>query len=151
MKNKILLTGSEGLIGGIIKPNLEKEYELYCLDIKDKNDHNYFKIDISKIEQLENSFDKIPKMDIIIHLAADPRPNAPWESILNKNIIGTKNVYEIAHKYGVNKVIFASSNHVTGAYEGFPPGLCNTIKIRYNSGINIKIKSYAAKNFTNCS
>ena len=46
MKNKILLTGSEGLIGGIIKPNLEKEYELYCLDIKDKNDHNYFKIDI---------------------------------------------------------------------------------------------------------
>jgi len=84
-------------------------------------------------------------------LAADPRPNAPWESILNKNIIGTKNVYEIAHKYGVNKVIFASSNHVTGAYEGFPPGLCNTIKIRYNSGINIKIKSYAAKNFTNCS
>ena len=59
----------------------------------------------------------------VIHLAADPRVGGDWESIVKNNIIGTKNLYEAAKNYGVEKVIFASSNHVTGAYEGIPPVL----------------------------
>jgi dTDP-4-dehydrorhamnose reductase len=39
------------------------------------------------------------------------------------NIIGTRNVYEAAKLFKVKRVVFASSNHVTGAYEGFPPSL----------------------------
>ena len=56
-------------------------------------------------------------VDAVLHLAADPAVQAPWESILNANIIGTYNVYEAAHRAGCNKIIFASSNHATGFYE----------------------------------
>lgn len=123
MKKKILITGSEGLIGNIIKPGLEKKYELYCLDIKENDNSNYFKVNINKIKELDDVFSKLPQIDIIIHLAADADPNGSWESVLDKNIIGTRNIYEIARKYSINKIIYASSNHVTGAYEGFPKSL----------------------------
>jgi len=115
MKNKILITGSEGLIGNIIKPELEKYHEIYCLDIENKDKSNYFRANIGKLEQLENVFNKLPQIDIVIHLAG--YVGKSWESILKTNIIGTRNIYEIARKFKVNKVIYASSNHTTGAYE----------------------------------
>jgi nucleoside-diphosphate-sugar epimerase len=62
-----------------------------------------------------------------VHLAADPRIDADWESVYVNNIGGTENIYKAAQVHGVGRVVFASSNHVTGAYEGFPPTL-HTIK-----------------------
>jgi nucleoside-diphosphate-sugar epimerase len=50
--------------------------------------------------------------------------------VLKNNIIGTKTLYEVAKEYRVKKVIFASSNHVTGAYEGIPPSLREQAKLR---------------------
>jgi nucleoside-diphosphate-sugar epimerase len=56
-------------------------------------------------------------VDAVVDLAADPRVPAPWESILQNNLIGTRNVFEAARLAGVRKVVFASSNHATGYYE----------------------------------
>jgi uronate dehydrogenase len=53
----------------------------------------------------------------VVHMAADPRVQAPWPDILNANIVGTYNAYEAAHRAGVRKLVFASSNHATGYYE----------------------------------
>jgi uronate dehydrogenase len=39
------------------------------------------------------------------------------------NIDGTKNIFESARLHGVKRIIFASSNHTTGVYEGSPPDL----------------------------
>ena len=66
---------------------------------------------------------KKAKPDVVIHLAAASRPEMPWEDMLKVNIIGTRNIYECCRKYKVKKVIFTSSNRVTGAYEGFPKKL----------------------------
>jgi uronate dehydrogenase len=41
---------------------------------------------------------------------------APWETILQSNIVGTYNLFEAARKQGVRRIIFASSNHVVGFY-----------------------------------
>jgi uronate dehydrogenase len=41
----------------------------------------------------------------------------PFEPILQANILGVYNLYEAARKYGVKRVVFASSNHVTGYYK----------------------------------
>ena len=60
------------------------------------------------------------KIDVLIHMAGDPRDDAPWESILKSNIIGLRNIYEMAKRFSVPRVIFASSNHTTGCYEGIP-------------------------------
>lgn len=121
---RLLITGSIGLIGSILMKRLKDDFELIGIDIKEIDDgKRHFKVDISDFKQLCNVFEKIGKIDYIIHLAADARVNADWQSILKNNIIGTKNIYECARIYKVKKVIFASSNHVTGGYEGISPKL----------------------------
>ena len=44
-------------------------------------------------------------------MAADPRPEASWESVKKNNIEATFNVYNEVKNAGVKKIIFASTNH----------------------------------------
>jgi nucleoside-diphosphate-sugar epimerase len=121
---KLLITGCEGLIGRILWPSLADAFELYGMDIRaSERTANVFRADISDIEQVYSVFERIPSLAYVVHLAGDPRTDADWESVLANNIAGTRNVYETAKSFKVKRVVFASSNHVTGAYEGFPPSL----------------------------
>ena len=54
--------------------------------------------------------------DGIVHLGGRSTEDK-FPVILNANIIGTYNLYEAAHRAGVTRVLFASSNHVTGYYK----------------------------------
>lgn len=121
---KLLITGCNGLVGRILWNNLADSFELYGLDISQrKSSGNIFQADISDPEQVQTIFAHIPGLTHIAHLAGDARVEADWESIFKINIGGTKNIYEAAHSHGVRRIVFASSNHATGAYEGFPPSL----------------------------
>lgn len=120
---KILITGIHGLIGGLLKQGLADTANIYGTDIKSSREEKVFVCDISNFSGLKEVFEKLPPIDYIIHLAADPRPEAPWESILKNNIMGTHNVYECARIFSVPRIIFASSNKATGMYEGKPPTL----------------------------
>jgi nucleoside-diphosphate-sugar epimerase len=55
-------------------------------------------------------------MDLVVHMAADPNGNAPWESVLRNNIIGTYNVFEACCLNGVKRVIAASTIMVSWGY-----------------------------------
>jgi NAD+ dependent glucose-6-phosphate dehydrogenase len=55
-------------------------------------------------------------VDVVLHLAADPSPVAPWESIIANNIDLSLNVLEAAHRHGVKRLVFASSNWVLAGY-----------------------------------
>ena len=123
-RQKLLITGCYGLVGTILWKQLADPFELYGLDIysKDPKD-NIFQADITKPDQIKKIFDRIPSLTYIVHLAGDPRMDADWESVYLNNIGGTKNIYEAARLHGIKRVVFASSNHTTGAYEGLPPGL----------------------------
>ena len=124
MKQKLLITGSAGLIGGILWNGLSGAYELYGLDNHaDPKAENRFQADVTQAGQVESVFDRIPSLRYVIHLAGDPRVDADWQSAFNVNIGGTANVYAEAQRHGVQRVVYASSNHVTGAYEGFPPSM----------------------------
>lgn len=121
---KLLITGFNGIIGKILWRNLADSFELYGMDLcLDKKGENLFQADVSNFEQVNTAFEHMPLLAYAIHLAGDPRPDADWQSVLLNNIAGTRNLYEAAHNHGVKRVVFASSNHVTGAYEGFPPNL----------------------------
>ncbi len=121
---KLLITGCDGLVGRILWPTLGDEYDLYGLDMQaeEKGGHK-FRTDITHFEQVQAVFDQIPSLSFVIHLAGDPRVEADWPSVLANNIVGSENIYEAARRHGVRRILFASSNHVTGAYEGFPPRL----------------------------
>lgn len=123
MKNsKIIITGINGVIGNILKNALTDEYEVYGIDINKKknNKDKYFEDDLSNFNETIKIFSLI-KPAYIIHLAGESKINGKWEDILKNNIIATRNVYECARHFNVQKIIFASSNHVTGCYEGIPP------------------------------
>jgi uronate dehydrogenase len=55
--------------------------------------------------------------DVVLHLAADVRNDAPWDSVYVDNIKATWNVLEVAARYQVPQVIFASSNWAVRSLE----------------------------------
>lgn len=120
---RLLITGSQGRIGTVLTKGLDDSFEVFGLDLIDSPGERTFKVDVSDYEEMSNVLTNIIPLPYIVHLAADPRVRGSWESVLKNNIIGTKNVYVAAKEYGVRKVIFASSNHVTGAYERISPKL----------------------------
>jgi nucleoside-diphosphate-sugar epimerase len=122
-KTKLLITGSSGRIGSILMKGLADSFELYGVDTAAIPGEKIFKADLSNYEQIDAVIRFITPIPVVIHLAGEPRVNADWISVLKKNIIATRNIYETAKKHEVNRVVFASSNHATGAYEGFPPTL----------------------------
>lgn len=121
---KLLITGCGGLIGQILWRNLADTFDLYGVDICPKEQTNsIFQADIANLEQVQAVFAQIPRLTYVVHLAGDPRGDAHWQSVFVNNIVGTRNVYEAAKAQGIKRIIFASSNHVTGAYEGLLPNL----------------------------
>ena len=52
-------------------------------------------------------------MDVVGQMAADPRSEASWESVLSSNVVGVRNVFEAANRAGVKRVVYASSIKVS--------------------------------------
>lgn len=112
-KKKVLVTGMSGQIGGIIRRYLGDKYELSGIDRTPVDDVPSNVADISDLDAIRPAFGGI---DAVVHLGADPSPRASWESILQNNLIGTRNVYEASRLAGVKRIVFASSNHAVGFY-----------------------------------
>lgn len=112
-KKKVLVTGMAGQIGGIIRSELGERYELSGIDQVDVKGVPTTMADIADLNAILPAFKGI---DAVVHLGADPSPQASWESVLTNNLIGTRSVYEAARLSEVKRVVFASSNHVVGNY-----------------------------------
>ncbi|MFD1512831.1 NAD-dependent glucose-6-phosphate dehydrogenase Azf [Halomarina rubra] len=115
---RVLLTGAAGRVGTAILGGIGEDHEWRLLDrdppTGDLADYEYYVADITDEAALQTATEDI---DVVLHLAGDPRPEAPWDSVLTNNIDGTHAVYQAAVESGVEKVVFASSNHAVGAYE----------------------------------
>ncbi len=105
-KQKILITGMSGLIGGALRTHLQNEYELTALNRSAVPGVRCFQADIADFDAIQPAF---VGQDIVVHLSANAKLQAPWEAILQINIIGTYNVLESARRAGVKRVIYASS------------------------------------------
>lgn len=53
-------------------------------------------------------------VDVIVHLAGDPKPRASWPSGIRNNMNATLALYHHAVEKGVERVVFASSNWLHG-------------------------------------
>ena len=65
--------------------------------------------DASAVHQL------LSGVDAVVHLGGFS-VEGPFDPILQANIVGLHNLYEAARRQGCRRVVFASSNHVTGCY-----------------------------------
>src|SRR5947208_3850275 len=117
---RILLTGAAGGIGTRLRKLLKPVYpDLRLSDITKpadlRPDETFLAADLARIDEVEKIADGV---DGIIHLGGISG-EAPWEGILQSNIIGCYNLFEAARRKGVKRVVFASSNHAIGFYPRF--------------------------------
>ncbi|MCU4925735.1 NAD(P)-dependent oxidoreductase [Halobacteria archaeon AArc-dxtr1] len=117
MVQSVLLTGASGRVAAAIVDDLAEEYEWRFLDRDPPTEEFPGEFVVADIADEEAVGEAMTGVDAVIHLAGDPRPDAPWESVLRNNIDGARVVYEAAVDAGVDRVVFASSNHAVGAYE----------------------------------
>ncbi len=122
-KLKLLVTGLNGVVGRALRPALEDRYELFALSrsgVADLPEDRVFRADIADIDSLNPAFEGI---DVVLNLAADgglsspDGMDAPWDSMLQNNIVGAYNVLEVARRSGVSRVILASSGATANGYE----------------------------------
>ncbi len=116
-KRKLLITGAAGDIGTILFNNLPTDqYDLILADIREpdyEHNHPFINLDIANLDDFIKTCEGI---DTVIHMAADRRTTAPWETLLPANIIGAYNAFEAAHQAGCRRVIYASSVNAASGY-----------------------------------
>ena len=120
----ILLTGAAGRIGTAFRLAHGHDYRFRLGDLETASlantpgaAHEIIRLDVADAAACRAACAGI---DTVVHLAADPRPDAPWDSLLANNIQGVVNICEAALAARCQRVIYASSAHAVGAY---PPEL----------------------------
>jgi uronate dehydrogenase len=110
----VLITGAAGLIGGMLRSRLAKPGRLLRLLDVAALDAGFGEEAISgSITDLAAMTQACHGATAVIHLAGISR-EAPWEQIAEANIHGTYVVFEAARRAGVQRVVYASSNHAVG-------------------------------------
>jgi len=114
---RLLLTGAAGGLGRQLRPRLRPRCTLLRVS------------DVAAMEPAAAGEEVVPAaledraavdallrdIDAVVHLGG-VSTEQPFDPVLQANIIGVYNLYEAARRQGVKRVVFASSNHVTGFY-----------------------------------
>ncbi len=116
--HRILLTGAAGGLGQALRPRLKAN----C-DVLRSADRVAFGLAgeqeefvLADLADARAVMDMMQGVDAVVHLGG-VSTEAAFEPILQGNILGMYNLYEAARKQGVKRIVFASSNHVTGFYK----------------------------------
>ena len=115
---KLVLTGAAGALGSQLRKPLAAMCDRFVssdlvggLDDLAPNE-TYIKADVSDLAPMRAL---LKDADMVIHFGAIG-DEAPWDDILQSNIIGAYNVWEAAYQCGVKRVIYASSVHAVGMH-----------------------------------
>lgn len=112
----VLITGAAGRIGRSLRARLRGDYRLRLTDISPMEPagagEDVIACDLADAAGVAKLCEG---MDAIIHLGGSPTELA-WDEILPPNFLGSINIWEGARKAGVDRVLYASSNHAVGFY-----------------------------------
>jgi nucleoside-diphosphate-sugar epimerase len=120
-KAKILITGGCGKIGSHF---VRFASDKYFIRVVDKVGWDSEKLGpfageslVADLQNMSECRQACESMDMVIHLAADPSPEADFkDSLLGNNIVTTYNIFRASKEAACRRVIFASSIHAVGAY-----------------------------------
>ncbi len=115
----VLITGASGNIGKKLHRAWREIYDLILIDRQpDPDDPDLIVADLAEWD--ESWVELFDEADVVIHLAANPNQPAPWEDLIGPNLDALANVFHAASVSGVDRLIFASSNHAMGGYRDRP-------------------------------
>lgn len=114
---KLLLTGAAGGLGRALRERLKANCKV--LRLSDRADVGAAgageEVVLADLADAAAVDAMVQGVQAIVHLGG-VSVEGPFGPILQANILGVYNLYEAARKHGVKRVVFASSNHVTGYY-----------------------------------
>lgn len=114
---RVLITGAGGNIGRRLREGLHGVYPVLRLADRQemtpaRDGEEIVQAELADLAACERMCEGV---DGIIHLGGQPT-EADWETVLQSNIVGCYNLFEAARRQGVQRVVFASTNHVIGFY-----------------------------------
>jgi uronate dehydrogenase len=114
---RVLITGAAGGIGSALRDTLRGIYPV--LRVSDRaalaparEGEEVDRTDLADRAAVERMVEGV---DGIVHLGGISG-ESDWDSILEGNIVGLYNVFEAARQAGVQRIVFATSNHAVGFY-----------------------------------
>lgn len=115
---QVLVTGASGLIGrDFVRASEGGPLDIVRSDLHDGDPGSAFpflRLDVTDADACRAACEGI---DAVVHLAADPSPDAPFaERVLPLNIVGTYHVLVAAMEAGVRRAVFASSIQAVDGY-----------------------------------
>ena len=111
----VLITGASGNIGQKLRTAWDGVYDLILIDrTPHPADPDVIVADLGHLD--EDWITHFHGVDTVIHLAGNPNEFASWEDLQGPNLDTLCNVFHASALAGVDRLIFASSNHAMGAY-----------------------------------
>jgi nucleoside-diphosphate-sugar epimerase len=129
----ILVTGAQGRVGGQLLPGLGDGTGLRLLDRSEGPAYGAAEQVVGELTDPKVLDRALDGVDAVVHLAGNPDPDADWRQLREPNVEGFVRLLATAQDKGVRRVVFASSVHAMGAYEGagrwpidptWPPAPC---------------------------
>jgi uronate dehydrogenase len=115
--NTVVLTGAAGKIGATLRAAWRGRYPL--LRLVDERDPagpgEGEETHVLELADFQATRRAMEGADAVVHLAAIPVEDQ-FDRLLEANIAATYNVFEASRQAGLRRVVFASTNHVTGFY-----------------------------------
>jgi uronate dehydrogenase len=117
MHEKLLLTGAAGGLGVALRGRLKANCKILRVsDLQSMAEasegEEVMQADLADANAVGRM---VQGVDAIVHLGGIS-VEGPFGPILQANILGLYNLYEAARIHSVKRIVFASSNHVTGFY-----------------------------------
>jgi NAD dependent epimerase/dehydratase family enzyme len=118
-RRRLLVTGAAGNIGSYFAEHSSRKYDLRLM-VRDEDEakevRKYGEIVVGELDDLEKLKTFCRGVDTVVHLAADPSPDAVWDSLLANNIVGAYHMMVAAKSAGCRRLIYASSIHAVSGY-----------------------------------
>lgn len=111
---KVVVTGARGLIGQLLLPALASEFDVSGVDRRTRGRGQVTRRNLTSLRAARSA---VRGADVVVDLAAKAASDTPWRDVERNNVPVSMNILEAARLEGVQRVIVASSNHVTGLYE----------------------------------
>jgi len=114
---RLLLTGAAGGLGRVLRPRLRRlcrvlrVSDIAAMDPAGEGEE----VVVARLQEGGAVNALVEGVAAIVHLGG-VSTEGPFEPILDANIVGVWHLYEAARRHGVKRIVFASSNHVTGFY-----------------------------------